>query len=413
MRKDFSISAVVAGLIAVLVSYSGPFVVVLAAARASGLTEAQTTSWVWAISIGSGLTCLVLSLISKQPVITAWSTPGAALLVGSLGAYKYSDAIGAFLFAAVGMTILGFSGLFGKILARVPKGIVSAMLAGILLPFALAAFQELPHAPAVVVTVLAGYFVGRRKFPRYAVLIALASGAAVAAVQGDLHLGGLHLGIGLPQATMPTFNVSALFSIGLPLLVVTMASQNAPGLAVLRGSGYVPNDRLLLTGTGLTSVLLAPFGSHAINLAAITAAICTGEEAHPNPRRRYVAGAACGVFYLICGFLGTGLVQVFTALPKPLVAAVAGVALLGALLGGLAGAMEDVPAREGALITLAATASGLTVAHVGAAFWGLVSGVAVHLILTATRRRKPAAAPETSSEVERTEPVLVGSAPGR
>ncbi|GAA4590418.1 benzoate/H(+) symporter BenE family transporter [Actinoplanes octamycinicus] len=371
-----------AGLIAVLVSFSGPFAVVLTAASAAHLTTAQTTSWVWAIAIGSGLSGLVLSLLARQPVITAWSTPGAALLVGSLSAYKYSDAVGAFLFAAIGMTILGFSGLFGRILAKVPSGIISAMLAGILLPFALDAFRQLPGAPAIVLAVLAGYFLGRRLLPTYAVLLALVAGTAAAAVGHDLHLGGIRPSLTLPHLTVPTLNWSALVSIGLPLLIVTMASQNAPGLAVLKSSGYQPDDRLLLTGTGLTSVLFAPFGSHGINLAAITAAICTSEQAHPNPRQRYWAGVACGAFYLVCGFLGTGLVGFFTALPKPLVAAVCGVALLGALLGSLAGALEDKPAREGALVTLAATASGMTVAHVGSAFWGLAAGVGVHLVLT-------------------------------
>jgi benzoate membrane transport protein len=384
------VSAVVAGLVAVLVSFSGPFVVVLTAATNAGLSPAQTTSWVWAIAIGSGLSGLILSLITKMPVITAWSTPGAALLVGSLGAYDYADAVGAFLFAALGMTILGFSGLFGRILARVPNGIISAMLAGILLPFALDAFRQLPGAPAIVLAVLTAYFLGRRFLPNYAVLLALGAGTVVAALHHDLHLGGVHLQVALPHLTVPGVNASALVSIGLPLLIVTMASQNAPGLAVLKSSGYQPDDRLLLTGTGLTSVLLAPFGSHGINLAAITAAICTGEQAHPNPRLRYVAGVACGTFYLICGFLGTGLVGFFTALPKPLVAAVCGVALLGALLGSLAGALDDKPAREGALVTLAATASGMTVAHVGSAFWGLVAGVGVHLILTGQRRARDA-----------------------
>ncbi|WIM94974.1 benzoate/H(+) symporter BenE family transporter [Actinoplanes oblitus] len=400
------ISALVAGLVAVLVSFSGPFVVVLTAASAAHLTTAQTTSWVWAIAVGSGLSGLVLSLVTRMPVITAWSTPGAALLVGSLGAYRYSDAIGAFLFAAAGMTILGFSGLFGRILARVPRGIISAMLAGILLPFALEAFRQLPGAPAIVLSVLVGYFLGRRLLPNYAVLFALAAGTLVAALGHDLHLGGIPVRITLPHLTVPSLNWSALVSIGLPLLIVTMASQNAPGLAVLKSSGYQPDDRLLLTGTGLTSVLLAPFGSHGINLAAITAAICTGEQAHPNPRLRYVAGVACGAFYLVCGLLGTGLVGFFTALPKPLVAAVCGVALLGALLGSLAGALDDRPAREGALVTLAATASGMTVAHVGAAFWGLVAGVGVHLVLTRFKApREPQPDDETPDDEARVDRV--------
>ncbi|GAA2892734.1 transport related membrane protein [Actinoplanes cyaneus] len=378
----------VAGLVAVLVSFSGPFAVVLAAASAAHLTPVQITSWVWAVAIGSGLSGLVLSLVTRMPVITAFSTPGAALLVGSLGAYRYSDAVGAFLFAAAGMTILGFSGLFGRILARVPRGIVAAMLAGILLPFALDAFRQLPGAPAVVLAVLAAYFLGRRLLPNYAVLLALGAGSVTAALRHELHLGGVSLELTLPHLTVPTLNWSALVSIGLPLLIVTMAGQNAPGLAVLRVSGYHPDDRLLLGGTGIVSVLLAPFGSHGINLAAITAAICTGEQAHPNPRLRYVAGVACGFFYLVCGFLGTGLVGFFTALPKPLVAAVCGVALLGALLSSLAGALEDRTSREGALVTLAATASGMTVAHVGSAFWGLLAGVGVHLVLQ-WRQRLP------------------------
>lgn len=385
--RDFSLSAFVAAFVAVLVSYSGPFAVVTQAAQAGGLSAAETTSWVWAISIGSGITCLVLSLWTRMPVITAWSTPGAALLIASLGGHSFPAAVGAYLFAAIAMTIIGYTGALGWVMARIPKGIVSALLAGILLQFVLAAFQAVPSAPVLTISVIAAFVLARRFLPRYAVLVALAVGAAIAGFSGQL--GGLAQvspEIALPTFTMPELSFPAIISIGIPLLLVTLTSQNAPGLEVLRTSGYAPDDRKLVGFTGLVSVLLAPLGSHAVNLAAITAAICTGPEAHENPRRRYVAGVVTGVFYLVIGLFSVGLVQVFVALPSELVAVVAGVALLGAVLGGLVGAVEDVTSRDAALITLAVTASGLTVAGIGSAFWGLVAGLLVHAILSFKRR---------------------------
>ena len=386
--RDVSLSALVAGLVAVLVSYSGPFAVITQAAHAGHLTEAQTTSWVWAISIGSGVTCFVLSLWTRMPVITAWSTPGAALLISSLGSYSFSAAVGAYLFAAVAMTIIGLTGALGWVMDRIPRGIVAALLAGILLHFVLVAFQTVPSAPLLTVPVIVAFVVAKRLVPRYAVLIALVAGAAIAGAQGELaDMGSVSAQIAAPTFTMPSFSLLAIVSIGLPLLLVTLTSQNAPGLEVMRAAGYEPDDRKLVTGTGLASVLLAPFGGHAINLAAITAAICTGEEAHPDPRRRYIAGMATGVFYLLVGLFSVGLVQLFTALPVALIAVVAGVALLGAVLNGLVGAMDDVKARDASLITLAVTASGVTVADIGSAFWGLVAGLVVYAVLTREPRR--------------------------
>ncbi|WP_018348904.1 benzoate/H(+) symporter BenE family transporter [Longispora albida] len=380
-RSDVSLSAVTAGAVAVLIGCSGPLVIVITAATNAGLSPAQTTSWVWAMLIGCGFSSVILSIWTRTPVITAWSTPGAALLVTSLLAFRYSDAIGAFLLAGIAATLIGVTGLFGKIMARVPRGVTAAMLAGILLPFVLATFTAIPKSPVVVLAVIAAYLLGRRFLARYAILLALGAGVAAAGALGQFRPAGIRLDLAVPVWTTPTFGWPALVSIGIPLLLVTMASQNAPGLAVLRASGYEPRDRLLLTGTGIASVLFAPFGSHAINLAAITAAICTGEDAHPNPAKRYVAGIASGITNLLFGLFGTALVQVFAALPRPLVAAVTGVALLGAVLTGLAGALEDVPAREPALITLAVTASGVTMLGVGSAFWGLVAGMGTYLVL--------------------------------
>ncbi|MCS0638173.1 benzoate/H(+) symporter BenE family transporter [Streptomyces sp. LP05-1] len=387
LLADLSLSAVVAGFVAVVVSYSGPLVIVLAAASAGHLDTAQTSSWIWAISIGSGLTCVGLSLRTRMPVITAWSTPGAALLVTSLGAYSYAEAIGAFVVTGVVIALVGLTGVFGRLMRQVPTAVVSAMLAGILFTFGVGAFASLKSAPWIAGAVLTAYLLGKRWLPRYAVLIALAAGvlASAATSRLDIQLHGVELA--RPVLTAPAFSVASLIGIAVPMILATLASQNAPGMAVLTASGYRPDDRLLIGSTGVVSTVLAPFGSHAVNLAAITAAICTGPEAHRDPERRYVAGVACGAFYLLVGAFGTTLVVLFAGLPKELVAAVAGTALFGALAGGLSGAVKEERDREPALITFLATASGVTLFGIGSAFWGLVFGVTAHLVLT--RRRTP------------------------
>ncbi|WP_086819417.1 benzoate/H(+) symporter BenE family transporter [Allokutzneria sp. NRRL B-24872] len=385
---DASLSSFVAALIAVVVSYSGPMVIVLTAAQAGKLTPAQTTSWLWAISIGSGLTCLVLSLWTKVPVITAWSTPGAALLVTSMGSYSYASAIGAFLVSALAITLVGFSGVFGKLMALVPDALVSAMLAGILFSFGVEAFRALGHGPLVAAAVLVGYVLAKRFSARYAVPVALLLGVLTAAVSGGLNFRGVALEFASPLWTTPVFDVAAIIGVGVPLFAVTMASQNAPGLAVLQASGYRPADRPLVGGTGLASLALAPFGCHAVNLAAITAAICTGPEAHPDPRRRYPAGVFCGLLYLAVGTFGGALIGVFTGLPGELVAAIAGVALLGAFVSGLSGAMSSPRDREPAAVTFLVTASGLSLFGIGSAFWGLVFGLLAHVVLS-VRRKTP------------------------
>ncbi|MEU2262201.1 benzoate/H(+) symporter BenE family transporter [Streptomyces sp. NPDC019645] len=387
MLRDMSLSAVLAGFVAVVVSYSGPLVIVLAAAAAGHLDKAQTSSWVWAISIGSGLTCIGLSLRTRMPVITAWSTPGAALLVTSLGAYSYAEAIGAFIVTGVVITLVGLTGVFGRLMRQVPTAVVAAMLAGILFSFGTGVFTSLNTAPWIAGTVLAAYLLGKRFLPRYAVLIALAVGVACSAATSRLDIRLDHLELAHPVLTSPQFSVASLIGIAVPMILATLASQNAPGMAVLTASGYQPRDRLLIGSTGLVSTALAPFGSHAINLAAITAAICTGPESHRDPGRRYVAGVACGAFYLLIGAFGTTLVVFFAGLPKELVAAIAGVALFGALAGGLTGAVTEERDREAALITFLATASGMTLFGVGSAFWGLVFGVVAHLVLTRWRSR--------------------------
>ncbi|MFD0274918.1 benzoate/H(+) symporter BenE family transporter [Kitasatospora sp. NPDC127111] len=388
LRRDASVPALLAGLVCIVVSFSGPLVVVLAAAAAGRLDEAQTASWIWAVSIGSGLTCLLLSWWTRTPVITAWSTPGAALLVTSLGAYPYREAVGAFLVSAVVVALFGVTGLFGRLIAAVPAGIVNAMLAGILFSFGAGIFGAVKGAPALVLGSFAAFLLAKRLAPRYAVPAALLAGAVLAAVTVGLPL---HLGPGgptRPVLTVPAFSWPAMVGLALPLTIVALASQNAPGLGVMRAFGYRPDDRLLIGATGGLSVLLAPFGSPGVNLAAITAAICAGPESHPDPRRRYVAGMSAGALYLLVGSFGGVLVSLFTGLPKELIAVIAGVALLASLQGSLAAAVAEERGRDAAVVTFLATASGMSLYGIGSAFWGLLFGLAVHLVIEVRPGRK-------------------------
>ncbi|WP_371480432.1 benzoate/H(+) symporter BenE family transporter [Kitasatospora sp. NBC_00315] len=382
LRRDVSLPALLAGLICIVVSFSGPLVVVLAAAAAGRLDPAHTASWIWAVAVGSGLTCLLLSWWTRTPVITAWSTPGAALLVTSLGAYPYREAVGAFLVSALAVTLLGVTGLFGRLIRAVPTGIVNAMLAGILFSFGAGVFTALHSAPVLVLGTFAAFVLAKRLAPRYAVPVALLAGGVLAAatVGLPLHLGAQE-GPTRPLFTWPAFSWPALVGLALPLTIVALGSQNAPGLGVLRAFGYRPDDRLLIGATGAVSVLLAPFGSPGINIAAITAAICAGPQSHPDRRRRYVAGMAAGVLYLVVGSFGGVLVALFTGLPKELVAVVAGVALLASLQGSLAAALAEEQGRDAAVVTFLATASGMSLFGIGSAFWGLLLGVGTHLLL--------------------------------
>ncbi|MER5867858.1 benzoate/H(+) symporter BenE family transporter [Kitasatospora sp. NPDC002040] len=380
LKRDVSGPALLAGLICVGVSFSGPLVVVLAAAKAGQLTADQTASWIWAVSIGSGLSCLLLSWWTRTPVIAAWSTPGAALLVTSLGDYPYRESIGAFLVSSVVVTLFGVTGLFGRLIRAVPAGIVNAMLAGILFSFGAGIFTSVKGAPVLVVGTFAAFLLARRFVPRYAVPVALLVGALLAAVTVGLPLHIGHGGPVRPELTVPQFSWSAMVGLALPLTVVALASQNAPGLGVMRASGYEPDDRLLIGATGGLSVLLAPFGSPGVNLAAITAAICTSPESHPDPRRRYIAGMSTGVLYIVIGSFAGVLVGLFTGLPAALIAVIAGTALLASFQGSLAGAVADEHGRDGAVVTFLATASGMTLYGIGSAFWGLLFGVATHLV---------------------------------
>ncbi|MFD1202587.1 benzoate/H(+) symporter BenE family transporter [Leucobacter albus] len=390
---DLSLSAIVAGFLSALINFAGPFLIVLEATRTLGLNEAQTASWVWALAIGNGVCSIALSLFTRIPVIVAWSTPGAALLIASLGGFSFAEAVGAFLVASVAAAIVSFTGLFGWLLAKVPAPVLQALLAGILVPFVVTAAGAFASAPLIAGTIVATFFLGKRFFDRYAVLGALVAGLLVTWLTGSFHEVRPALTLGGPVFTAPEFTFSALVSIALPLFIVTMASQNAPGLALLQSQGYRPNDRLLVGTISSVSAVLAPFGCHGINLGAITAAIALGPESHNDPRKRYIAGLSGGLTYLVVGSFGGILVAGFQAIPAETVSVLAAVALLASALTALKGAMGgDTRTGLAALTTFAVTMSGVVLFSIGSAFWALIAGSLVYLMLAPRREREPAGA---------------------
>ncbi|MCW0466212.1 benzoate/H(+) symporter BenE family transporter [Xanthomonas sacchari] len=374
--RDASLPALIAGFVTVLVGFTSSAAIVFEAARSVGASQAQIASWMWALGLGMGLTCIGLSLRYRMPVVTAWSTPGAALLIGSGGGLPLSDAIGAFVVVAVLSALAGFSGLFERLLRRIPLSLASAMLAGVLLRFGLDVFVAMQHQLAMALAMFATYLLGRRTFPRYAVIATLLVGIAVAAGSGTLHLEAARLRLAQPVLVWPTLSWQALFGIALPLFVVTMTSQNLPGVAAIRASGYAVPISPTIGWIGVANTLLAPFGAYGLNLAAITAAICMGREAQEDPQRRYMAAVFAGVFYLLIGVFGATVAALFAAFPRELVMAIAGIALFGTIGNSLASALREEREREPALIAFLVTASGLSLFGIGAALWGLLAGAA-------------------------------------
>jgi benzoate membrane transport protein len=382
---DFSLPALVAGFVTVLVGYTSSAALVFQATQALGASPAEVASWMWALGLGMGLTCIALSLRYRVPVVTAWSTPGAAMLITSAAGVPMAEAIGGFVACAVLMTLAGFTGGFERVMSRLPLSLASGMLAGVLLRFGLDVFGAMKTELALVLPMFVAYLVLRRLRPRYAVVGALALGVAIAGARGLLQLDAVELALTTPLWTTPRVSLAALFGIALPLFVVTMASQNIPGVAAMRASGFHAPVSPLVGWTGAATLLLAPFGAFALNLAAITAAICMGREAHEDPQRRYVAAVCAGGFYLLLGLFGATVAALFAAFPKPLVLAIAGLALLGTIGNGLAAALSNDDEREPALVTFLVTASGVAFAGVGSAFWGLIAGVVTLTVLRAGR----------------------------
>jgi len=375
--SDVSLSAVTAGFVAVLVGFTSSVAIVFQAAQSLGATPAEAASWMWALGWGMGLTTLLSSLWLRKPVMIAWSTPGAAVLAvaGASGGFGMAEATGAFIVCAMLITLAGATGAFERVMERIPMPLAGALLAGVLARFGLDAFAALQSSFGLVLAMLVAYLVGRRWWPRYAVVGVLAAGIVVAALAGQMRAIAVPWALTRPVFTAPTFTLRATVSLALPLFIVTMASQNLPGVAVIRAAGYRLPISKIIALTGVATLVLAPFGAFALNLAAITAAICMGREAHANPDKRWVAAAACGAIYCVVGVFGAAVAALLAAFPHELIVAVAGLALLGTIGSGLAAALRDDGHREAALVTFLVTLSGLSLAGVGSAFWGVVAGV--------------------------------------
>ncbi|MEM7127666.1 MAG: benzoate/H(+) symporter BenE family transporter [Chloroflexota bacterium] len=387
LPRSIALSSVSAGFVAMLIGCSGPLLIVVQAAQNAGLTDEQLSSWVWAVMIGTGICSLLMSLWYRQPLLAAWPTAGAALLASSLPEYSFNEAVGAYIVSSIGLILLGISGLFGRMMGYIPGTIIAGMMAGILLQFGTNVFTYLLEAPLLVVAMLAGYLLLKRfKFtaPTIGIMIV---GLLICYVGGTLNVGRVSPRLTIPVLIVPAFSLQALLGLSLPLFILANASQNAPGLGVLRSFGYNVPPEGPITLTGIVSLLAAPMGNFGFSLSAITAAICVSPDAHPDPDKRYSAGVAYGLWYIIFGLFGATAVALFNGLPAAFIATLAGLSLLGAINAGLTGAMSEPTEREPALLAFLITASNITILGIGAPFWGLVVGVAAHWILGSAKAR--------------------------
>ena len=386
--RDLSLTTATAGFVAVLVGFTSSVAIVFQAAQAFAATPAQTGSWLWALGLGMGLCTLLPSLYLRKPVMVAWSTPGAAVLAtaGLAGGFSMAEAVGAFMVCAALITLFGVTGWFERVMQRLPLAIASGLLAGVLARFGMQAFVAAQTDLPLVLLMLAAYLLGRRITPRFVVPLTLVLAIGFVAVTQGFQGPTLEFALTVPVFVAPVFTLAAAVSLALPLFVVTMASQNLPGVAAIQAAGFgnppgaaagagIPISKII-TLTGVATLVLAPFGGFALNLSAITAAICMGPESHPDRQRRYTAAVVCGAIYVLIGLFGAAIVAALTAFPQELIAAIAGLALLGTIANALHVALRDEAHREAALITFLVTLSGVVIGGVGAAFWGVLAGAA-------------------------------------
>jgi benzoate membrane transport protein len=384
--KDLSWSTFTAGFVAVLVGFTSSIAIVFQAAQAFGATQEMLASWIWAISIGMGLTTAIPSLMLRKPVMVAWSTPGAAVLAsaGLAGGFSMGQAVGAFMASAALIVLIGASGWFEALTKRIPLSIASALLAGVLARFGIAGFAAAQTALPLVLLMLLTYLLGRRFMPLYAVPLTLLFAILFVAGQGGFSNVVIPTGLTWPVYVAPEFSWSAMVSLALPLFVVTMASQNMPGVAAIKACGFgderanggdagLPISRIL-TMTGVATLVFAPFGAFSLNLSAITAAMCMGPQSHPDKARRYTAAVCCGLIYIALGLFGATIMAMLSAFPEALVVAIAGLALMATIGNGLASALHKESDREAAMVTFLITLSGVVIGGVGSAFWGLLAG---------------------------------------
>jgi benzoate membrane transport protein len=378
-------SLISAALVAALVGYGSTIALVLSAAAALGATPAQTASWVMAVCLAKAAGAAILSTWHRVPVVLAWSTPGAALIAASSG-YSMAQGVAAFVFAGLLIAATGLIRPLGALVARIPDAIAAAMLAGVLLPFCLLGAGTVKAAPELVLPMIALFAFVRLRNPAMAVLAALAAGLALAFATGAASLPPLPALPPMPVLILPDPGWQVIIGLGLPLYLVTMASQNLPGFATMRAAGFEPPVASALTVTGGISAIAALFGAHTVNMAAITAAICMGDDVHPDRSQRWKVGLAYAVVWIILGLTGPVVIAILTALPPALMTALVALALLGPLMGALTGAFATPDQRFAATITLAVTGAGVAFAGIGAAFWGLLAGLAIWGLERAAKR---------------------------
>ena len=388
MTKDFSFSSLIAGFVAVLIGFTGSVALIFEATYQLSATPEQTASWLWALGIGIGVGSVGLSLATRQPVMIAWSTAGAGVIASAAAesGITMPEAIGAFVVSALLITLSGVTGWFEKIMNRLPIPLAAALLAGVLARFALDAFGAVPSNPWLVLVMFGAFLVGRIGWPRFNVPVMLLVGIAVAMLQGQFHLGSVKWGITTPVWVPPHFSMRAIVGIAIPLFVVTMASQNLPGVSIFLAHGYKPPVSRIIGWSGFTNLLVAPFGGYALNLAAITAAFCLGPDAHPDPRKRYPAAIFAGLFYAMIGVFGATIVALFNAFPRELILSVAGFGLLGTITNGLTIALKEERFRMASVVTFFVTLSGVMLLGISSAFWGMIAGTAVLLLKPKTAR---------------------------
>lgn len=379
--QDFSIPAVFAGFITFLIGISVSAVLVIQAAQTLGATATQITSWFWALGLGIGFSGLILSWKFKYPVATAWSTAGLALIIATGSGYTLYEAIGAFLVCGLVTAILGFLGIFEKVLSYIPQSLTSAMLAGVLLKFGITLFASMQNDWGFILSLLAVYIISKRLWTRYCIVITVIAGLLIAPQFMQFHVPTLHWALAKPVWIQPDFNWSAIFGLALPLFVINMASQYLPGIAMIKSYGYQPHVNHLIGWTGLTQALLAPFGCYSVNIAAISAAVSLDDQVHPDPSKRYIAGISCGLFYILIGLFAATLTSLLMSFPHLFIVALAGIALFGTISHNIAIAFAEPTDREAALMTFLFSASGVQFFGVGSAFWGLLFGFAVSMIL--------------------------------
>ena len=399
LKQDWSLSATVAGFLAVLISYAGPMIIFFQAAQQANVSSTMMASWIWGSSIGAAITGIILSIKYKVPIITAWSAPGTALLVALFPHISLNEVVAAYITSAVIIFFIGITGSFDKLLKWIPQGVAAGMMAGILFQFGVGLFKATDSMPYVVFGMLACFLLAKRFSPRYAIIWVLLSGITLSFLFGKINPIPMNFSLAIPELIMPEWTWSSTLNLAIPLTIVSLTGQFLPGMAILKLSGYNTPAKPILSVASIVSLAVAITGGITIVLAAITAALCTGKDSHELKEKRYIAGIANGIFYILGGLFAGSIVMLFSILPKELVAALAGLALLGAIATNISVAMKDESQRDAALITFLATVLGMHLLGFSSVFWGICIGMISHLVLS-KREAKIITPPSTQNSTQ-------------